>query len=127
MPKPLPVIATGIIVASIIIFLEYLILPMFYQGIPTPFPYTEKPVGGILLPATFFHLLLVVPGLLIILYTAKKSGYNVQSITPSTRQAWLEVVMLLILLGSGMIMWWNKLAVLPFLVAGIYLIFTEIR
>jgi len=127
MKKALPVIAASVVVLGIVAALELLILSFFYAGIPTPFPETEKPVGGVLLPVTFFHLLLAVPSLLAILYAAKKAGYNVGKAFPQTRQAWTEILFLLVLFASGILVWWYALALLPFVIAGIYLVFVELR
>ncbi len=126
MRKLLPVIIIGIIVLIIDIAIEFLILPTFYKGIPTPFPTTEKPVGSILLPVTFFHLLLALPSLLIILFIAEKIGYK-KNLMPKDMHGWVEIAFLLVLFLSGMLMWWFPLAVLPFLIAGAYLVLVEIR
>ena len=126
MRKLLLVIIMGVIVLIIDIALELLILPTFYKGIPTPFPSTEKPVGSILLPVTFFHLLLALPSLLIILFIAEKIGYK-KNLMPKGMHGWVEIAFLFVLFLSGILMWWFPLAVLPFLIAGTYLVLVEIR
>lgn len=127
MRKSLAVIGAGLLILVVDIALELLILPIFYRGIPTPFPPTEKPIGGILLPATFFHLLLALPSILLLVYLAGKMGYNVQNITLKIKQGWMEILFLLVLFVSGALMWWYALVLLPFLISGIYLVIAEIK
>ncbi|MEM2122970.1 MAG: hypothetical protein QXE79_04965 [Candidatus Bathyarchaeia archaeon] len=113
-----------VVIASII---EVYALPGIYSGIPLPFRTTEKPIGGILFPATFLHLLLAYGGMLTILFSARKAGFKVENLLPSTRKGVTESVALLILLLSGLFSWWFPHALLPFLVAGIYLLFSEAK
>ncbi|MGC8850050.1 MAG: hypothetical protein ACP5QI_06215 [Candidatus Bathyarchaeia archaeon] len=124
--RNLPILIAGIMgvvfAASII---EIYALPKIYSSIPVPYPSTGKPIGGILIPATFLHLLIAYGGMLAILISARKAGFRVEGLLPSTRKGIIEASALLLLLISGLLLWWFPLAVLPFLVAGIYLIFSE--
>ncbi|MBS7644744.1 hypothetical protein KEJ44_01700 [Candidatus Bathyarchaeota archaeon] len=126
--RNLPILIAAVIgVVSAASIIETYVLPLIYSGIPIPFPSTGKPIGGILLPATFLHLLLAYGGTLAILLSAKKAGFKVEGLLPSSRKGITETAALLLLLLSGLLLWWFPLAVLPFLVAGIYLIFSETR
>jgi hypothetical protein len=108
-------------------FIEIYALPRIYSGIPIPFRSTEKPIGGILLPATFLHLLLAYGGSLTILLSARRAGFKVDGLLPSTRKGVTEAAALLILLFSGLLLWWFPHALLSLIVAGIYLLFSEAK
>ena len=90
MRKPLLVALTAVAVLIVDFIIEKMVLPVLYKEIPTPLGYSSKPIGFILLPVTFFHLILVVPSILVILYSAEKAGYNVEDLLPKTRQAKVE-------------------------------------
>ncbi len=121
-----PLIST-IVVALIALTIELNILPKIYSGIPLPFQQTSKPIGGVLFPATFLHLLLGYGGMLAILYSAKKAGFKVNGLLPSTKKGFVETTALLILLLSGVILWWFPPAMLTLIITGIYLVFSETR
>jgi hypothetical protein len=106
---------------------ERTLLPIFYSGLPLPMPYTSKPIGAMLIPVTFLHLTLAVPSLLAVLYVAEKAGYNVGSLLPKSRDAKIQYGFLMTLFLSGMALWWQPLALFPFIVSGMYLLMAEIR
>lgn len=126
--KNLPLLIITIIGVLFIAFIvEMHTLPKIYSGIPLPFPETGKPIGGILFPATFLHLLLGYGGLLTILFSARKAGFKVNGLLPSTRKGIIETIALLILLLSGILLWWFPHAILPLIVTGVYLLFSEAK
>lgn len=126
--KNLPLLIAAVIGVIFIAFIaEMYTLPKIYSGIPIPFPETGKPIGGILFPATFLHLLIGYGGLLVILFSARKAGFKVNSLLPSTRKGVTETVALLLLLLSGLLLWWFPHAILPLIIAGVYLLFSEAK
>ena len=118
---------SAVVVIIVIIFAESIVLPSIYHGIPLAFPRTGKPIGGILFPATFLHLLLGYGGLMIILFSAKQAGYNMKGLVPSTKKGMVETISFLILLLSGLLVWWYPIALLPLIICGLYLIISEMK
>ena len=119
------------LVAAVVLLGDYAVertlLPIFYSWLPLPMPYTSKPIGAMLIPVTFLHLTLAVPSLLAVLYVAEKAGYNVGSLLPKSRDAKIQYGFLMTLFLSGMALWWQPLALFPFIVSGMYLLMAEIR
>ncbi len=122
----IPIFIT-IVVAVIALLLEIYTLPKIYEGIPLPFPRTGKPIGGVLFPATFLHIIIGYGGILVILSSIRKAGFNVHGLLPSTKKGVVETIALLIFLLSGFLLWWFPPALIPFIVTGIYLIFLETK
>ncbi len=118
---------SGVAVIIMIILVERIVLPSIYQGIPLQFPRTGKPIGGILFPATFLHLLLGYGGIMIVFYSAKQAGFNMKGLVPSTKKGIIETISFLILLLSGLLVWWFPLALLPLVICGFYLIISEMK
>ena len=118
------------LVASIGVFavdgvVEMLALPIIYDGIKQ-FPETGKPIGGILLPAAFLHLLLGVATLISLSFILEWVGY-MSGFTPHTSEEKIQTIFLLIFLASGLFIWYYPLALLPFILSGVYLLAVEIR
>ena len=99
--------AVGILCLDLV--LEIKLLPIFYTGIPLPFKANSNPIGGIALPVTFLHVLLIAANIFGFAYILQKSGLDL-GLTPKTKNDWLEVTVLFTFLISGMAMWY-----LPFL------------
>ena len=127
MRKPLTVALAAIVVGVVDFILEKTLLPIFYSDLPTPFPGTSKPIGALLIPATFFHLTIAIPSLLAVLYVARKAGYKVEGLLPESRHAKIEYGFLMLLFISGMALWRFPIAFFPFILSGLYLVVAEIR
>jgi hypothetical protein len=111
--------AVGIVCLDLI--LEVKLLPTFYTGIPLPFKSGINPIGGILLPATFFNVLLIVANIFAFAYILHKAGFEL-GLIPKTRNDWLDVIVFLIFLISGMGIWYTPIFLLAFLVSGLVLV-----
>ncbi|MEM2965063.1 MAG: hypothetical protein QXE22_06420 [Candidatus Bathyarchaeia archaeon] len=127
MRRPLMVVIVAAAVLLVDYAVESMTLPIFYSRLPHPMPYTSKPIGAMLIPVTFLHLTLAVPSLLAVLYAAEKAGYNVGGLLPKSREAKIQYGFLITLFLSGMALWWQPLALFPFIVSGMYLLMAEIR
>ena len=109
------------------IALEVLAIPFLYEGVPLPFLGGTKPIGGALFVATFFHLTLIIASTIMILIIARRLGIVVEGLLPSSKGGWFDITFLIILAVSGFISWFNPLALLFFIISGIYLVATEIE
>jgi hypothetical protein len=124
--KKLALAISVLIIVGIAALLEKFLTPLFYEGIPLPYPATGKPIGAALLPATFFHALIILGSIFAIGFTAEKLGFKLDELTPKTTQGKISLIMVFIMLASGMIMWWHPIAFLPFIIAAAYLTITEL-
>jgi len=97
------------------------LFPLFYRGMPVPFGETAKPIGGALLPATFFNVLLIAANILGFAYILHKAGFNL-GLIPNTRNDWLDVLTLFIFLISGLAMWYIPIFLLAFLISAVLLV-----
>jgi len=111
--------AVGIICLDLIV--ETALLPLLYRGIPVPFKESGKPIGAVLLPATFFNVLLIATNILVFAYLLHKAGFNL-GLVPKTRDDWLDVLAFFIFLISGMAMWYAPILLLTFLISGVLLV-----
>jgi len=105
--------------------LEIKVLPLFYTGISTPFKATFNPIGGALLPATFFHVLLIAANVFGFAYVLQKVGFDL-GLTPKTRNDWLEVTVIFTFLISGMAMWYLPILFLAFLISGLLVVAVQL-
>ncbi len=112
--------------AVIDLAVETQILPLLYQEIPLPFPETSKPIGNALFSATSLHLALIASNLLVLTIILKKTGYE-GGFLPSKKVDWLDLFALLMLVASGLAMWFYPIFMLVFICAGVYLVLTEMR
>jgi len=96
-------------------------LPLFYGGIRLPFSETAKPIGGALLPATFFNLLLIAANIFGFAYILLKVGFDF-GLTPKTKRDWLDVLVFFVFLISGMAMWYIPILFLAFSVSAVVLV-----
>lgn len=124
--KKIALISLVIIIIFIDILLEKFLIPLFYEGIPLPYPATGKPIGAVLLPATFFHVLMILGSIFVIGLIADKLGFKFDELIPKTMQGKINLVVFFIMLISGIIMWWHPIAFLPFIITAAYLTITEI-
>jgi len=115
--------AVGILCLDLI--LEIKLLPMFYAGIPVPFKANSNPIGGVVLPATFLHVLLIAANIFGFAYMLQKLGLDL-GLTPKTRNDWLEVTVLFTFLISGMAMWYLPFLFLAFLISGLLLVTVQL-
>jgi len=93
---------------------------LLYRGIPVPFKESGKPIGGVLLPATFFNVLLIAADIFAFAYLLHKAGFNL-GLIPKTRNDWLDVLVFFIFLVSGMLMWYIPICFLAFLISALFL------
>lgn len=100
-------------------------LPLLYGGIPLPFSETAKPIGGALLPATFFNLLLIVANAFGFAYLLHKTGFKL-GVIPTTRNEWVDVLVFFIFLISGVAIWYFPIFFLPLVITGIYLLVSQL-
>jgi hypothetical protein len=115
-----------IIVLASNIFLEINLLPYFYKGIPLPYGITAKPIGAIIFPLTFYHLLIIVLDILILAYISERLGFKVD-IFPKTKEGIMDTISLIVFLFSGFMLWYQPLFLLPFILTGGYLVFVEMK
>jgi hypothetical protein len=115
-----------IIVLASNIFLEINLLPYFYKGIPLPYGVTAKPIGAIIFPLTFYHLLVIVLDILILAYVSERFGFKV-GIFPKTKEGIIDTISLIAFLFSGFMLWYQPLFLLPFILTGGYLVFVEMK
>jgi len=115
--------AVGILCLDLIV--EIKLLPVFYTGIPLPFKANSNPIGGIVLPATFLHVLLIVANIFGFAYILQKAGFEL-GLIPKTRNDWLEVIILFAFLISGMAMWYLPILFLAFLISGLLLVTVQL-
>jgi len=94
---------------------------LLYKGIPLPFEETGKPIGGALLPATFFSVLLITASILGFAYILHKTGFSL-GLIPKTRNDWLDVLIFFVFLTSGITVWYFPIFFLPLVITGIYLL-----
>jgi len=94
---------------------------LIYKGIPVPFGETGKPIGAALIPASFFHVLLITANIFGFAYILHKAGFNV-GLLPEKRNDWLDVLALLIFSISGIAVWYFPIFFLPLAITGIYLV-----
>ncbi|MEM2843615.1 MAG: hypothetical protein QXZ53_07055 [Candidatus Bathyarchaeia archaeon] len=124
--KKLILTASVLIIVFIDVLLEKLLLPLFYKGLPLPYPATGKPIGAALLPATFFHVLLISGSIFAIALIAEKLEFKFDDLTPKTTQGKIALTLLFIMLISGIAMWRYPIALLPFIIAAAYLTIIEV-
>lgn len=105
--------------------IEIELLPLLYRGIPVPFGETAKPIGGALLPATFFNVLLIAANVFAFAYLLRKFGFDL-GLFSKTRNDWLDVLIFFIFLISGMAMWYSPIFFLPLLITGLYLFMGQV-
>jgi len=115
--------AVGILCLDLI--LEIKLLPIFYTGIPLPFKANSNPIGGIILPATFLHVLLIAANIFGFAYILQKFGFDL-GLTPKTRNDWLEVIVIFTFLISGMAMWYLPILLLAFLISGLLVVAVQL-
>jgi len=111
--------AIGILCLDLVLEIE--LLPLLYRGIPLPFIETGKPIGGALIPAAFFNVLLTVANVFGFAYLLQKSGFDL-GLIPKTRNDWLDIMVLLTFLMSGVAMWYFPIFFLPLVITGLYLV-----
>ena len=116
-----------IAVLAVVGGLEALALPFLYKGIPVPYPGGTKPIGGVLFVATFFHLLLITSSAIVVLLVARRLDLRAGEFLPKSRGGWIDLFFLMLLLISGLATWFNPLALILFIISGIYLIATELE
>jgi hypothetical protein len=114
------------VILLIAVALELVALPRLYEGIPLPFPRTAKPIGAALFSATFFHLLVISGAVLTFGVIMRRLGFKSLTI-PRSKNDWLDLSMFLLLLISGLGMWFSSFFLIPFLIAGVYLVFVELK
>jgi len=124
--KFIKLILAIIVILALNILLEVNLLPYFYKGIPLPYGVTAKPIGAILFPLTFYHLLIIVLDILALAYLCEKIGFKVE-IIPKTKEGIIDTILLIVFLISGFMLWYQPLFLLPFILTGAYLIFTEMK
>jgi len=124
--KKIALISLILIVVFIDILLEKFLMPLFYEGLPLPYPATGKPIGAALISATFFHTLLISGSIFAIGLMAEKVGFKLDELTPKTTQGKINLLMLFVMLASGMVMWWHPIAFLPFIITAAYLTIVEL-
>ncbi|MBS7657640.1 MAG: hypothetical protein QXL69_03575 [Candidatus Bathyarchaeia archaeon] len=124
--KKVALIFSIIIIVFINVLLEKFLIPLFREGIPLPYPATGKPIGSVLLPATFFHVLMISGSVFAIGLIADKLGFKLDELTPKTMQGKINLVVFFIMLTSGIIMWWYPIAFLPFIITAAYLTIIEL-
>ncbi len=124
--KKIALISLILVVVFIDALLEKFLMPLFYEGVPLPYPATGKPIGAALLPATFFHALLISGSVFTIGLMAEKLGFKLDELTPKTTQGKINLIMLFVMLASGMVMWWHPIAFLSFIISAAYLAIIEI-
>ena len=115
-----------VIVLAIDAIIEALIMPYLYKGIPMPYSGGTKPIGGVLFVATFFHLLVITASIIVVLYAARRLGLRAGEVLPKSRGGWADLFFLMLLLVSGLISWFNPVALVGFIVSGIYLVAAEL-
>lgn len=108
------------------IFLELNLLPYFYRGIPLPYGVTAKPIGAIIFPLTFYHLLIIVLDILALAYIGERIGFKI-GIIPKTKEGIIDTIILIVFLFSGFMLWYQPLFLLPFMLTGSYLVFVEMK
>jgi hypothetical protein len=113
-------------VAAVAAVVEILALPFFYEGIPLPLPRSAKPIGGALFVVTFFHLLIVSGSIFAFAIILKRYGVE-NRLAPKGKNDWIDLGMFLALLLFGFLAWFNPLALIGLAVAGIYLVFIELK
>ncbi len=112
---------------AIALALETLAMPIMYKGIPVPYGGGTKPIGGVLFVATFFHLTLLAASAIAILYVARRLGMAPGELLPKSRTGWIDIVFLMILLVSGFVSWFAPLALIFFIISGVYLVASELE
>ncbi|MEM2897174.1 MAG: hypothetical protein QXG01_06365 [Candidatus Bathyarchaeia archaeon] len=115
-----------IIVLALNAFLEINLLSYFYRGIPLPYDFTSKPIGAVIFPLTFYHLLVIVLNTLALAYICEKIGFKV-GIIPRNREGTIDTILLITFLFSGFMLWYQPLFLLPFILIGGYLVFVEMK
>jgi len=115
-----------LIIVFIDVLLEKFLLPLFYEGLHLPYPATGKPIGAALLPATFFHALLISGSIFGVALIAEKLEFKLNDLTPKTTQGKISLIMLFVMLISGIAMWWHPIAFLSFIIAAAYLTIIEV-
>ena len=111
--------AIGILCLDLVVEIE--LLPLLYRGIPLPFIETGKPIGAALIPAAFFNVLLTVANVFGFAYLLQKAGFDL-GLIPKTRNDWLDIMVLLTFLISGVAMWYFPIFFLPLVITGFYLV-----
>jgi len=118
-------ISGAVVILCLDLILEIKLLPVFYTGIPVPFKTTINPIGGILLPATFFNVMLVVANLFGFAYLLRKAGFEV-GLIPKPKNDWLDIIVFFTFLISGVGMWYIPVLLLPFLISGLLLVTVQL-
>jgi len=91
-----------------------------------PYGITAKPIGAIIFPLTFYHLLIIVLDILILAYISERLGFKVD-IFPKTKEGIMDTISLIVFLFSGFMLWYQPLFLLPFILTGGYLVFVEMK
>jgi hypothetical protein len=62
----------------------------------------------------------------VVLYAARRLGLRAGEILPKSRGGWVDLFFLMLLLVSGLVSWFSPVALVGFIVSGIYLVAAEL-